>query len=124
VARSLAFIYRRKLCHHLKDQFAIAQNIIVPIQLYVLPGDCQMEEMQMTGTAGPIDKKLAYLGAPWEEAFGYAQAVQVSRTIYVSGQLSHDDTGKLVGPAPLDAARKILDASNMELQMRTSLRTR
>lgn len=74
----------------------------------------------MNQTMGPIEKKLAYHGVPWEEAFGYAQAVQVGRTIYVAGQLSHDEAGNLVGAAPLDAEGRILDASNMELQMRTS----
>lgn len=74
----------------------------------------------MIKTAGPIEKKLAYHGVPWEEAFGYAQAVQVGRTIYVSGQLSHDETGKFIGAAPLNSKGEILDSSNMELQMRTS----
>jgi enamine deaminase RidA (YjgF/YER057c/UK114 family) len=67
-----------------------------------------------------IDKQLAYLDVSWEDAYGYAQAVRVGNIIYVSGQLSHDDKGKLVGPAPLDASRRIVDASNMELQMRTT----
>jgi enamine deaminase RidA (YjgF/YER057c/UK114 family) len=55
---------------------------------------------------------------PWEEQYGYAQAVKVDDTIYVSGQLSHDDEGKMVGPAPLDSSGRILDHSNMEMQMR------
>jgi len=66
------------------------------------------------------DKKLGYLGAPWEKAFGYAQAVQVGKTLHVSGQLSHDGEGNLVAPAPLDAAGRITDSSNMEAQMRRS----
>jgi len=67
-----------------------------------------------------LEKRLENLGMPWEDAYGYAQAVRVGNTIYVSGQLSHDDDGNLVGPAPLDASRRITDASNMELQMRTT----
>lgn len=67
-----------------------------------------------------VDRKLAYLGVPWEQAYGYAQAVQVGNTIYLSGQLSHDSDGKLVGPAPLDAAGNIADTSNMALQMQTA----
>lgn len=74
----------------------------------------------MAATAGPIDKKLAYHGVPWEVAFGYAQALQTGRTIYLAGQLSHDAEGNLVGAAPLDADGNIVDAANMELQMRTS----
>ena len=42
---------------------------------------------------------------PWEDQFGYCQAVKVDDTLYVSGQLSHDDQGNMVG-------------SNMETQMR------
>jgi hypothetical protein len=34
---------------------------------------------------------------PWEETYGYAQAVRVGDTIYVSGQLSHDDAGNIIG---------------------------
>jgi enamine deaminase RidA (YjgF/YER057c/UK114 family) len=67
-----------------------------------------------------LEKQLEYFGVPWEEAYGYAQAVRVGNTIYVSGQLSHDNDGKLVGPAPVDASGRVTDTSNMELQMRTT----
>jgi len=69
---------------------------------------------------GKINKEVASLGVPWEEQYGYAQAVKVGDTIYVSGQLSHDDQGNLVGPAPLDADGKIADHGNMEVQMAQS----
>jgi enamine deaminase RidA (YjgF/YER057c/UK114 family) len=55
---------------------------------------------------------------PWEEQYGYAQAVKVDDTIYISGQLSHDDRGNMVGAAPLDDSGRIRDYSNMETQMR------
>ena len=42
------------------------------------------------------------LGMPWEDQYGYVQAVKVDNTIYVSGQLSHDDQENMVGAAPLD----------------------
>ncbi|WP_327035035.1 Rid family hydrolase [Micromonospora ureilytica] len=32
-------------------------------------------------------------GVPWEAAYGYSQALRVGDTVYVSGQLSHDDQG-------------------------------
>lgn len=57
-------------------------------------------------------------GVAWERAFGYVQAVQVKDTIYVSGQLSHDDDGKLVAPAELDATGRPADFSQMEEQIR------
>jgi len=44
--------------------------------------------------------------------------VKVDDTIYVSGQLSHDDRGNMVGAAPLDDSGRIRDYSNMEAQMR------
>lgn len=65
-------------------------------------------------------KEVAQLGMPWEKTYGYAQAVRVKNTIYVSGQLSHDDDGNVVGPASSDGSGVGTDTSNMELQMRTT----
>jgi enamine deaminase RidA (YjgF/YER057c/UK114 family) len=69
---------------------------------------------------GKLAKEVANLGMPWEEQYGYAQAVKVGDTIYVSGQLSHDDQGNMVAPAPLDSAGKIADHGNMGAQMAQS----
>jgi enamine deaminase RidA (YjgF/YER057c/UK114 family) len=55
---------------------------------------------------------------PREEQYGYAQPVKVDDAIYVSGQLSHDDRGNMVGAAPLDDSGRIRDYSNMEAQTR------
>ena len=68
----------------------------------------------------PVSRKAEGLGMAWEDQYGYAQAVQVGDTIYVSGQLSHDDKGNMVGPAGLDASGRIVDHTNMEVQMRQS----
>jgi enamine deaminase RidA (YjgF/YER057c/UK114 family) len=65
-----------------------------------------------------LNRETRALGMPWEETYGYAQAVRVGDTIYVSGQLSHDDAGNLVGAAPLGAHGEILDHANMAAQMR------
>ncbi len=65
-----------------------------------------------------IRKEVKGFGMPWEDQYGYAQAVRVGDTIYVSGQLSHDDDGNIVAAAPLDEAGKIRDHSNLEAQMR------
>ena len=56
-------------------------------------------------------------GVPWEHDYGYAQAVKIGDTIYVSGQFSHDEEGNFVGPAPVDDDGSIRDYSNMEIQM-------
>jgi enamine deaminase RidA (YjgF/YER057c/UK114 family) len=69
---------------------------------------------------GKVAKEVANLGMPWEEQYGYAQAVKIGDTIYVSGQLSHDDQGSMVAPAPLDAAGRIADHGNMGAQMAQS----
>ena len=65
-----------------------------------------------------LRKDVKGLGMPWEDQYGYVQAVKVDNTIYVSGQLSHDDQGNMVGAAPLDDSGKIRDHSKMETQMR------
>lgn len=69
-----------------------------------------------------IKKDTRDHGMPWEELYGYAQAVKVGDLIFISGQLSHDDEGNIVGPAPLDNDGNILDHSNMEIQMRQTYR--
>ena len=53
-----------------------------------------------------IKKETVSLGMPWEREFGYSQGVKVGDTIYLAGQVSHDDTGHIVGHG------------NMEVQMR------
>jgi len=65
-----------------------------------------------------LPKDVKGFGMPWEEQYGYVQAVRVGDTIYVSGQLSHDDQGNIIGSAPLDDSGRIRDHSNMETQMR------
>ena len=53
-----------------------------------------------------INKQIKNLGVPWEKEYDYAQTVKIGDTIYVSGQVSHDDHGNIVG------------RGNMEAQMR------
>ena len=53
-----------------------------------------------------ISKETKSLGMSWEKEYGYSQAVKVDNTIYVSGQVSHDDKGNIVG------------RGDMEVQMR------
>lgn len=65
-----------------------------------------------------IQKDVKATGMPWESAYGYAQAVKVGDTIYLSGQLANDADGNIVGAAPLDEHMRIRDHSNMEIQMR------
>ena len=55
-----------------------------------------------------IRKEAKSLGMPWEKEYGYSQAVKVGDTIYLSGQVSHDDKGNVLG------------VGNMEVQMRAA----
>lgn len=63
-------------------------------------------------------RRIENFGVAWETLFGYAQAVQVKDTVYLSGQLSHDGQGNLIAPADLDAHGKPANFSAMEAQMR------
>jgi enamine deaminase RidA (YjgF/YER057c/UK114 family) len=64
-----------------------------------------------------IQKETADFGMPWETEFGYTQAVKVGDTIYIAGQLGHDDKGNLVVPMPVPADSKMPMQSAMEVQM-------
>jgi len=44
-----------------------------------------------------VQTKTFKHGVPWEESFGYSQGYLVGDTLYISGQLSHDDAGNFVG---------------------------
>ncbi|HSF49220.1 MAG TPA: RidA family protein [Nitrososphaeraceae archaeon] len=50
-----------------------------------------------------INKEPKSLGMPWEKEYGYSQAVKVGDTIYIAGQVSHDDKGKIVGRKDMEA---------------------
>lgn len=53
-----------------------------------------------------ISKEAKSLGMTWEKEYGYSQGVKVGDTIYLAGQVSHDDKGSTLG------------VGNMEAQMR------
>ncbi len=55
-----------------------------------------------------ISKEAKSLGMPWENEYGYSQAVKVGDTIYLSGQVGHDDKGNVLG------------VGDMEVQMRAA----
>lgn len=50
-----------------------------------------------------INKETKTFGMAWEKEYGYSQAVRVGESIYVSGQVSHDDKGKVVGHGDMEA---------------------
>ena len=61
--------------------------------------------------------RVENFGVPWEDAYGYVQAIQRGDTIYVSGQLSHRGSD-LVAPASVDGHGAVTDFSAMGEQMR------
>ena len=50
-----------------------------------------------------ISKETKSLGMPWEQEYGYSQAVKVRDTIYLAGQVSHDDKDNIVGRGDMEA---------------------
>lgn len=74
----------------------------------------------MTITTAANGKEVAYHGVPAEDDYGYVQAIKIGNTIYVSGQLSHDDKGRMIAPAALDETGRPVDFSTMEAQMRVT----
>jgi enamine deaminase RidA (YjgF/YER057c/UK114 family) len=40
-------------------------------------------------------RQLQTLNMPWENEYGYAQAVKSGSTVWISGQFGHDEQGKL-----------------------------
>ena len=50
-----------------------------------------------------INKEVKNLNVPWEQEYGYSQAVKVGDTIYLSGQVSHDEKGDFVGVGDMEA---------------------
>lgn len=40
-------------------------------------------------------KEIQALGMPWEKEFGYAQAVKLGNSVWIAGQVGHDDKGVL-----------------------------
>ena len=49
-----------------------------------------------------INKETKTLNMPWEQEFGYSQAVKVGNTIYLAGQVSHDAEGNFVGVGEME----------------------
>jgi enamine deaminase RidA (YjgF/YER057c/UK114 family) len=42
-----------------------------------------------------LKKETQTLSMPWEDIYGYAQAVKLGATVWISGQLGHDEKGSL-----------------------------
>jgi enamine deaminase RidA (YjgF/YER057c/UK114 family) len=70
-----------------------------------------------TAKAAANTRRIENFGVPWEASYGYAQAIQVGDTIYLSGQLSHDEDGSFVAPAPLDENGQVTGFDAMGAQL-------
>ncbi|MEV2252769.1 Rid family hydrolase [Streptomyces sp. NPDC050147] len=62
-------------------------------------------------------RELETFGVPWEESYGYVQAVKRGDTIYLSGQVAHSGT-EVIAPAPVDDAGRVTDFSRTGEQLR------
>ncbi len=50
-----------------------------------------------------IGEERKNLGMLKRKDYGYSQAVKVGDTIYISGQVNHDDQGNIVGHGNMEA---------------------
>ena len=57
------------------------------------------------------ERQAAYFGGEAEGRYGYAQAVRVGDTVYVSGQIARDEDGALVGAGDMAAQLRAVYAN-------------
>ncbi|MBW8684719.1 Rid family hydrolase [Chitinophaga rhizophila] len=62
------------------------------------------------------NKKAEGFGMPWEDIYGYAQAIKKGNTVWISGQLGHNENGEI--PEGMDAQMKQTYANIKELLSR------
>ncbi len=58
-----------------------------------------------------INNEAKSLNMPWEKEYGYAQGVRVGDTIYLSGQVSHDDKGNILGEGDMEVQMRAVYAN-------------
>ena len=69
-----------------------------------------------------MKKEIFNMGMPWESGYGYSQAVKVGDTIYVSGQVDHDEAGKVLYPGAKNAKCARLIPTSKESSPTSALR--
>jgi enamine deaminase RidA (YjgF/YER057c/UK114 family) len=88
-----------KLFRGIPHMFRLDSSAAPLASLMLLLGGCAPEQ-QPPPPPRIADRMHLY---DFEQDFGYAQAVKVDKTVYVSGVLPVDAKGKLVGPADMAA---------------------
>jgi 2-iminobutanoate/2-iminopropanoate deaminase len=76
----------------------IRLSTVVPMLLGLTLCACDRE--RPAEPAPPRTKQVFHLN-PYEKDFGYSQAVQIDKTLYVSGSMAADANGRLVAPGDM-----------------------
>jgi 2-iminobutanoate/2-iminopropanoate deaminase len=79
--------------------FKSAAGVLVCVALLTHLSGCQKEK-EAPEEPPPRIKQVFHLN-PYEKDFGYAQAVLIDKTLYISGTMAVDANGRLVAPGDM-----------------------
>jgi 2-iminobutanoate/2-iminopropanoate deaminase len=91
-------VLRRCSSAAVERRLALAKGILILASAAALDG-CQREPEEPSPPP-PRIKQVFHLN-PYEKDFGYSQAVLMDKTLYISGSVAVDATGRLVAPGDM-----------------------
>jgi 2-iminobutanoate/2-iminopropanoate deaminase len=77
-----------------------ASRLVLLVLPLLLLGACQKPEPEPEAPPPKRLKNVFHLN-PYEKDFGYSQAVLIDKTLYISGTVSVDESGRLVAPGDM-----------------------